>query len=473
MLVVDDNSTNCEILSSQLSNWGIEASVCQESSNVVERMLVAHRLNRSFDLVILDYFMPEMNGCDVAMEIGKHPELAGIPLILLSSSHEMLSAEQLDAHGINVALTKPARQSRLLDSIMNVLYRRAEVSQSSSSDRSTPEVQNAVAANVVKATPEPVNTALQPALAPKVESYEADVLVVEDNEVNRLVVEQMLESVGYTCRSVTDGEKACSEVCQSRYRMILMDGHMPVMDGRTATREIRRLESIGATLCQNIPVVALTANVVQGAQQEFLDSGMNDYLGKPVTLEKLQAMVEKHIGKPQPRVAGPQAPLTPTRTEAIATVDSFNEPSGSIQTAAAASAPVSPKVTAQPATAALTNDGAADGRLVNCDLLVEQCGGNQQFTHQILALMRDSLPQQLSSLDDATCSYDFVKVASIAHQIKGAAGDSCLTAVYQSASDLEQHALQGRTDSTVATLGALRARVDDTIGVINQLLSEQ
>ena len=120
VLVVDDNATNCEILSNQFDNWGLNVSVCKESTIAIDRMLVANQIGQPFDLLVLDYCMPEMNGRDVANAMQQYPELSEIKIILLSSNYEILSQQEMDDLRVHAAITKPARQSRLLLSLIHI-----------------------------------------------------------------------------------------------------------------------------------------------------------------------------------------------------------------------------------------------------------------------------------------------------------------------------------------------------------------
>lgn len=138
----------------------------------------------------------------------------------------------------------------------------------------------------------------------------ADVLVVEDDEVNQMVIEQMLKILGYQCEIAADGERAVRQVARGKYRMILMDGQMPGMNGIATTREIRQWES--DTRAPSTPIFALTADAVQGTQEECSAVGMNGFLRKPITLPKLQSAIESQIG--QPRSTCATSPLPGHRT---------------------------------------------------------------------------------------------------------------------------------------------------------------
>ena len=552
ILVVDDNSTNCEILSGHLMHWGMDVAVCQQSPKTVERMLVADRLERPFDIVILDFFMPDLNGCDVAVAIRKTPLLRNTPIILLSSSHEILSREQLDQLGIQVAMTKPVRQSRLLDSIMKILYEQTNGSTLASQ-------------HAIPTSKETVGERAQTENTSEIQvseiHYEADVLIVEDNEVNRLVVQQMLQAQGYRSHFACHGKEALEKLSQFCYRLILMDGHMPVMDGIKTTQTIRALESSGQ-LPQRTPIVALTANVIQGVREEFINAGMDTYLSKPVSLHKLETVLNEYMlppsssaenslmaseplrlpGSTEPDSSSPvafsqgtqddigngspsdssseifkaviprrvserrknsrdanQHPQDRRRSDrrkstSLSQEDFFNQDHRDDENFGVGPAFETPQtfeenthnrspesINFTEPTVANESDGPIEfdpsdlpenQELVSRAKLIQQCCGDRQFADQILSIMLDSLPRQIKTIDEAARRKDMPSIASVAHQLKGAAGDSCLTAVYQSASELERLATTSDDVGMAMSIKKLKQRIELTIGRIEHMLNE-
>ena len=565
ILVVDDNSTNCEILSGHLMHWGMDVAVCQQSSETVERMLVADRLERPFEIVILDFFMPDLNGCDVAAAIRKTPLLRDTPIILLSSSHEILSRDQLDQLGIQVAMTKPVRQSGLLDSIMKILYERTKCSISPIQHTNLSLEETVQERTQTKNTSENHVSEMH---------YQADVLIVEDNEVNRLVVQQMLQAQGYRSHCACHGKEALEKLSQFCYRLILMDGHMPVMDGIKTTQTIRALESSGQ-LPQRTPIVALTANVIQGVREEFIDAGMDTYLSKPVSLHNLETVLNEYMLPPfglaeNPLAASAHQPSPDstqsepssepssksTSTAALIQNAPDNVGSGSPGTRSSETfkaaiprrvserrkhsrdanqhphdrrrgdrrngkslsraenfnqdhrddenlvrRPVSqppqtveaPEHHKSPAPIDLLklaeanesagpfecdpfecdpSDQPESQELVSRTELIQQCCGDGEFADQILTIMLDSLPKQIQTIDEAARRNDTPSIASVAHQLKGAAGDSCLTAVYQTASELERLATTSDDAGMAMSIKKLKKRIELTIGRIEHMLNE-
>ena len=511
VLILDDNSTNCEILANQFEGWGLAVSVCKESTSAVDRMLVAKQIGQPFDLLILDYCMPEMNGREVAVAMRRHRELRNIKTIMLSSNYEPLSRQEMEEIGIHSSITKPARQSRLLFTVMNALYGEDDGTKASKavaqkpapnvSERSelTPQslIELTTGAPLADTTTEPAS-----AVAP-IESessnrttYAADVLIVEDNHVNLIVAEKMLARLGLPCDSACNGQEGLNKVKEANYQLVLMDGHMPVMDGLRATRAIRRWEAEQFGGKRRIPIVALTANVVQGIRHECKDSGMDDYLSKPITLTAIKQVTQKYVRAQSQEThteLGKDQSDQP-RTSAACSLDSSNlqtSPLSEItapdvtiearqtvvsklkaeepESEAGFAAVVEPTVP-NPVREVTTSSEGVDESLVHLERLLEQCCGDNDFAHQILDIMNTSLPDQLRQLEAAQAQGDMSQVAQIAHQVKGAAGDSCLTSVQQTAGAVETLARTDKVELLPHSFQQLREKTELTLESIQTLL---
>ncbi len=480
VLIVDDNETNCEILVNQLANWGLQSSVCNRAPTVVNKMLVAQQLETPFDLVILDFCMPDMNGRDVALALQEQPGLRDVPIIMLSSNHDLLSQSELAEAGIGVAMTKPARQSRLYDAIVSILFEDHFVKQNQSNLPVAP------AAEIVAPGPieRPSNAEKQPLLPNESPAekplgvrasnpsqvvplpYIADVLIAEDNQINQLVVQQMLETQSYSTDLASDGEAAVRKVMNGRYGMILMDGHMPVMDGLTATKRIREWEAASGANKQGdgVPIVALTADVVAGIRQKCMDAGMNAYLCKPITLERLKEVTSSYLG-----IAAEDRhdSCSPSVVDEPQTQSSEPEP-----------VPVSPAVFAPPTQQQLPTQAPTqqaptllEVNLLNEPELLNRCGGDLGFQTQILEIMRDCMPDRLVELKAAQQQDDLARIRSIAHQLKGAAGDTSLVAVEQAAGQLEHYAEQRDQKAAANAIADLEARINNTMLYLQKLLT--
>jgi CheY-like chemotaxis protein len=264
VLVVDDNEVNREILSIQLVAWNAAVELVEAPDAVVAALRQAARGGERFAAVVLDHAMPGLDGLALARLIKKQRSLAGLRLVLVTSSTDPDLRRQATAAGIATVLVKPASPSALYAAL------------------ATPP--EAIAATTGRALPTaPASTG--PALAVGLR-----VLVAEDNKVNQAVVKQMLEKLGCRVDAVANGLEAVAAVRLAPYHVVFMDVQMPEMDGLTATAAIRGLHLADR---RDAWIVALTANAFAEDAQRCLDAGMNDFLAKPIRPNDLRACLER------------------------------------------------------------------------------------------------------------------------------------------------------------------------------------
>ncbi len=259
VLVVDDNVTNATILRDMLAQWNMSPTVCHSGKEALA--LIKEQKVSSFPLVLLDQMMPEMDGFDVAEKISEEASLqteARPCVVMLSSAGQSLDPYRAAELGVSEILTKPVKQTRLRTAIV----------------RGLAGEKNQVADEVL---PEPTPSPLR-------------VLLAEDGKVNRMVAVQMLEERGHSVVAVENGKLAVEAVSEGDFDVVLMDIQMPVMNGYEATRRIRGLEEGNRA---GIPIVAMTANAMEGDREACLANGMDGYLAKPVRGEELYEEIER------------------------------------------------------------------------------------------------------------------------------------------------------------------------------------
>ena len=311
VLVVDDNAANRMILTEQVMSWGLDC-VAVESGPLALQFLrhASGKLGLGIDLVILDFQMPGMTGADVAGEIRKDPAISSTPILVLSSIDQADQLAALDGLSLDAQLTKPVRMHELRKMAFSILARHADrrgdagnpepaegvspaapVAMVSSKEVKSADVDEVAAMDPVpaEAVALPVSTEPQPVRA----ANKPLVLVAEDNPVNQIVFSQILDAVGLDHVLAVNGREAVRLWQDSRPSIILMDVSMPEMNGHEATREIRRLEAEGEL--DPVPVIAVTAHALQGDEDACLSAGMDDYLAKPVSPEKLAAMIQRWL----------------------------------------------------------------------------------------------------------------------------------------------------------------------------------
>ncbi|MFB9947793.1 response regulator [Rhizobium puerariae] len=298
VLVVDDNAVNRRILTEQLTIWGFETVAADNGAEGLAILEEASRLGIVVDAIVLDYHMPEMNGLDFARLMRSDPLLDDTGVIFLTSMDMAGDDSIFAALNIQAHLMKPARANLLRSTVIDVvrtIRTRRRAMESPSSTTPSQLAANApvagVSASAVLSGPEPGG---EPASTlPMPSAPTLDVLVAEDNEVNRIVFTQILQSTGWRFQIVNNGAEAVDAWRQHDPAVIIMDVSMPVMNGHQATQKIRELElETGA----HTPIIGVTAHALETDRELCLQVGMDDYLSKPISPEALEAKIRVWIG---------------------------------------------------------------------------------------------------------------------------------------------------------------------------------
>jgi CheY-like chemotaxis protein len=340
VLVVDDNATSRGILQEMLKSFSFEVSVAASAKEGITELEDAH-VENPFELVIMDWKMPGMDGIEASKQIKRHTGLSKIPAIVLVTAYGreevMQQAEQMELEGF---LLKPVSASMLFDTIMQAFGE--AVSETSRlvlrKEQETEALKNIEGAHV---------------------------LLVEDNEINQQVAREILEGAGLIVALATNGQEAVDAVKETNYDAVLMDVQMPVMDGYTATRAIRKWESVSAkadadisktrnvvgentelkseiesmpsvlspqnseldsqatsrqhpkssiqypesSIQHPVPIIAMTAHAMAGDEQKSIDAGMNDHVTKPIDPDQLFTTLQKWIKPAAERAAVQQPPV--------------------------------------------------------------------------------------------------------------------------------------------------------------------
>lgn len=269
VLAVDDSVTNLKIVRENLASWGC---VVETAVSGQEALDILKQHDACFDLVLMDFNMPHLDGRQTAERIREMPGLEEIPIVLLTSTGPQASCE-IPEGLFTASLLKPFRKRNLCRTLCRCL---------------APAVDEPLARRVTGAEETAGGEA-------SIDLNTIRVLLAEDNQVNRKVLSKMLERIGCQLDCAQDGQEALEMVQKNGYDLVLMDCQMPKMDGYEATQEIRRLEARSGR--PRTPIVALTANALEGDRQKSLDAGMDDHLPKPVKAENLRDSLVKWSGK--------------------------------------------------------------------------------------------------------------------------------------------------------------------------------
>jgi CheY-like chemotaxis protein len=267
ILVVDDNDTNCNLLEQIFTRWEIPYQVANSGEEALRILADNHKQQQTFTIAILDYQMPNMDGVELAKQIQDNPDYNDTRLVMFSSVVQRGDAKKMQKAGFSGYLTKPMQQADLLSVL-------EKVSGLSGSDRNE--------AFVTRHTPA------------KKTQYNARILIVDDVTTNQVVLQSLLSKFGIKVDKAKNGLEALAALrTPANYDLVYMDCQMPEMDGYEATREIRNTNNININ--HSIPVVAMTANALQGDREKCLEAGMDDYISKPINAKALGESLERWI----------------------------------------------------------------------------------------------------------------------------------------------------------------------------------
>jgi CheY-like chemotaxis protein len=388
VLVVDDNATNRHILEEWLRGWQMEPAAVGDGLAALDALWDAVSVGRPYALVLLDARMPGTDGLALAAKIRKRAELAATRIILLTSGERPGDWDRIRERRIDAQLLKPVQQDELLETIYRVMSR---------ADGDAPTAAGPVGGREPAASP-------VPAAAP------LDILVAEDNEVNAQLLDRLLARRGHRVRLAKNGREALALAEEGAFDLLLLDVHMPELDGFQVIQAVRERErSAGG----HLPVIALTARARQEDRDRCLAAGMDDFLAKPIQAADLWAATE--------RVTGSRPPV----------------------------------------------DRPGPG-LLDPRVLLSACGGDAATLEKICQVLRARLPDHLIAVQDALRERDAIRLREAAHKLCGTVA-AFSTAVGAVASDLEDQAARGQLEEAWPLVEQLEAMARDLIQQVDGL----
>ncbi|MCH7615040.1 MAG: response regulator [Nitrospinae bacterium] len=292
--LVDDNGTNQMLLQHYTGIWGMRSETANDGPQALDRLRAAFDRGDPFDLAILDMQMTGMDGWALAQAMKGDSNLFSIQLVLLTSLGTPGDGRIAQETGFAAYLTKPVHESQLYHTLCLVMGK-------------TNETENC---------PSPPSRIITQHTLKEVQAQSRPrVLVVEDNPINQRLALRMLEKLGCRVDIVGNGKEAIDSVTQTSYQVVFMDCMMPEMDGCKATQEIRKREGLGvkgdendsetshvspvtdhaSRITPHVPIIAMTANAIQGDREKCLEAGMDDYIAKPITSEVLATMLKRWV----------------------------------------------------------------------------------------------------------------------------------------------------------------------------------
>lgn len=402
VLAVDDNTSSLQILKSYLESFSLEVTVASNGRQALSTVRNAHKEGRPINLAILDWKMPHMDGLELAKELHGMTELSIKPKVLLTAGFGLTGIPALmDEKAVDGVLEKPFKQNKLFDAIAKIFGQ----------DKSVTGKFRITGAQ------------FNPALVSQVRG--ARLLLVEDNVINQQVAQELLESFGIKVTVAENGEEAIARLQEEPFDGVLMDMQMPVMDGITATREIRK-----NPLFSKLPIIALTANVYVSEQNAFLAAGMNDHIGKPLDPDRLIATLAKWV-----------------------------------HPARAAESALLPQTVTTPAPVPLP-----DLPGVKVAQSVRRIGGNVALYYSLLDKFRANQRNFVQQIRETLSSNDPKTAERLAHTLRGIAGNLGAEYLQSQAELLENNIKNGSFSDVEALLTHIDQEIGNLIGKIDQAI---
>ncbi|MBC8117679.1 MAG: response regulator [Candidatus Saccharimonas sp.] len=410
VLVVDDNYTNRRILEELLTNWHMRPTVVSNGREALDMLAQAHKGGEPFLLVLLDSVMPEMDGFSLAKQIKQHSELADAALIMMSSADHRGDAARCRLLGIASYLTKPVKQSELLQAII---------------------------ATVRPSLPaQPVPSSTFAAFGKTSRSLR--LLLAEDNAINQQFAIRLLEKWGHAVVVVGNGLAALTAVQKDRFDVVLMDVQMPEMDGFETTTAIRAYEKTSGT---HVPIIAMTAHAMKGDRERCMEAGMDGYVSKPIRPEEL--------------------------FEALGKLVSVGDGDASAQASAPASAshPVASELA--------SSDRNTNGTVIDWDQLLERIDHDFDFLEDLKVLFREGHPPLMAEIHSAVDQSDGKRLGSAAHTLNSMLGNLFASSAVGLVVALETMGRQGDFNAAAATLIRLEAEVQQVQDSLDSYFQER
>ncbi len=411
LLVVDDHPINRVILNELLTDAGCHVKCLSEGASVVETLRTALSTGRPYQLVLLDYMMPKLDGREVAQQIRDDADVGQTPIAWLSSMGAEIEHRWIEQLGIFRCLTKPISPNDLMNLVADAI---GDVETSGDAGWQG----DSQASLMAPAPHDSFGRCVQT----------RRVLLVEDGVINRVVAENMLSSRGHHVVSVPSGREAIERIRDEVFDVVLMDVQMPDLDGFETTRRIR--QTLPEPACST-PIIAMTAHAMSGDRLRCLDAGMNDYVSKPYTPEQLFAAVESIVTKPSKLDSSdddlglPSNKLpAPTPLANLAeTLDGFQGE-------------------ATNRSDSITSISEADIDDVDTVVLWQTLGDDPEILQLMSKTFAEQWPTQVADLSAAIAERDARRVADCAHQLKGSAAALGATGLQRAAGALETEARQ-------------------------------
>lgn len=461
LLIVEDNPTNRLILTQQAAVWDMR----YEATGSPKQALAWLRDGEPFDVAILDYHMPEMDGLTLALAIRQleGARLTKLPLVMFTAMgwRDLERKADYERVGFAAYLNKPLKPSSMYDTLLGIFTE--QPTRVTARPGATNHIVNPMSNHSA------ANGAFDPTMG---QQFPLRILLADDNATNQRVATLMLAKLSYQAALAGNGAEVLQALEKQPYDVILMDMQMPVMDGLAATRQIQaQAASADATEGGQRPyIIAMTANAIQGDRERCLEAGMNDYVSKPVQVNDLVRALQQAVATlgitaqelPQPVATGPGATavvMTNNGAVAHAVVADAPQP---IPPVAPVAAP--PTMEATPPAALL--DQSALERLKDLSM------GDEVVFFQLIDSFLEEAPALLAQLHTAVPTQQIDGVRLAAHTLKSNSKDFGATVLAHLCAELEEMSIVGKLEGATDYVTQIDAEFMQVQRALRQIKGE-
>ena len=402
VLVVDSHETNLLLMRTLLKSWGLRYDEAADGEEALSKLRAAAHGSDPYAVVVLDPVMPGMNGEELGRRIKEAPDVSGTLLIMMTSLGQRGDAARLEQIGFSGYLSKPIRQSQFHECLELVLGRKVNKAEGSA--------EGLVTRHTIT----------------EAQKARIRILLADDNQTNQAVALSILKKIGYRADTVANGKEAVKALQGIPYDLVLMDCQMPEMDGYEASRRIRNPET--GVINKDVPIIAMTANAMEGDREKCLNAGMNDYLAKPVQPRELSDMLIKWLGK-----------------------NHLEKETGEVHTT---------KVQGE------TPDGNGQSDIFNAEDLLKRLMGDEELARPIVVGFLNDIHKQILALKDYLAHGDVPSVQRQAHTIKGAAANVSCNNLRDAALEMEKAGKGGDLERAAV----LMPRIEEHFEVLRETL---
>jgi|HubBroStandDraft_6_1064221.scaffolds.fasta_scaffold01073_2 two-component system sensor histidine kinase/response regulator len=391
VLIVDDNQTNRTILVEMLKGWGIRSQAVNSAQAGLQSLKQGDAEGHPFTLIISDMQMPEMDGLDFIENVRNDERYKRICALILSSSGHRGEKDRARKLGIAAHLTKPVQPSELLDALLNAVSK-------------------------------PTQELMQKTQKVNAEggSGSMRILLAEDNAVNQTLAIRLLEKNGHHVVLAVNGQEALNALERQEVDVVLMDVQMPVLDGLTAIRTIRKKEAVAGG---HMPIIALTAHAMKGDRERCLEAGADDYMSKPIrSAELLEAI--KRMGSSKPSTERAAQPRAESETP----------------------------------------------HAIDLKAALERLEGDRELLDELAQLFKEECPKVLEEMRGAIRTADAPLLTRLAHTLKGSSSSLSASALSQSAAELESVAHAGDLTDAGAVFSKLEKEIERLLAELDSLV---